>query len=297
VGVARQCTVHCAFDNAPPNGHWSRLLNTVERVTGMPRESWINLPAGPVRDFFGSINDLWAGAGEPSGRSIAAGLRAHHVVITQGTVNNLLNGPRLPLWDNAGAVIRYLGGDVDEFLRLWVRARRSQRRTLGGPVSTAPTFALPPPGRSTEPGLSAAAVSADLRTLRRVGIMGIGVRPFDGAPASGARGRWQPRLTALRAGMDLPPEDRGHPAHLVVARVIEEAVGELDLESRTVARIVFGLDPAHQHRRLLDRYSAAAEALGLSVRTIRRRADWITEEIAERIIRDHGRRNRAEVSR
>ena len=75
------------------------------------------------------IEALHTQAGAPSVR-LVAGKTSH--AISHTTVHAVLQCKKLPAWGQLELVVEQLGGNVDEFKKLWVDARRAKRR----PVAT-----------------------------------------------------------------------------------------------------------------------------------------------------------------
>jgi hypothetical protein len=228
-------------------------LNMRTREGDMPRDTWRNLPRGPQRTFFGLVNDLWRSQGMPSGRAIAKGIskRGARVMISQGTVNNLLDGPRIPLWDNAAEVIRYLGGHPQDYLPYYNQARRAA--------------AVPPPdprdgGDMAGIDMTGAGSELELRSLLRS-------RGYAGHETllgqSKDDGEWQP------AGIEY------------VLKFVDAAISRLDDGDRkVVASCLFGIDAGWREMSLVERREQAAELLHRSPRTIYRMQDALITDVA-----------------
>ncbi|MEG8184624.1 hypothetical protein GZH49_40000 [Nocardia terpenica] len=107
----------------------------------MPRDAWKKLPPGPQRLFFETINALWESQGLPSGHTIARALSKNRTTaMSQGTVNNMLSGPRLSNWDNTSALIRHLEREPSDFLPLWLDAKRATQEVAATtPEAPSPT--------------------------------------------------------------------------------------------------------------------------------------------------------------
>jgi hypothetical protein len=126
----------------------------------------VALPEGAVRDLFEHLHRLHRYAGEPSTRKIAAGSRK---ALSHTAVHAAFTGARgVPSWAILEPIVRYLGGDLDQFRRLWVHARDHEDSSDG----TDPVGAhLPEPVRRprSAPGRSAAS-GAVRDTPRKVGV-------------------------------------------------------------------------------------------------------------------------------
>lgn len=68
-----------------------------------------------------ALNDLRLRAGMPSARSIGEALQG----ISRTTVADTFRGVRVPSWVTCSAIVRHMGGDVEEFRELWMAARRA----------------------------------------------------------------------------------------------------------------------------------------------------------------------------
>jgi predicted ATPase len=80
-------------------------------------------PPGPITELFDRLEDLHLNAGAPSMRTIE-----DQTAISYSTVHAILRGPRVPTWAKLELVVEALGGDREEFLRLWKAARQTQDR-------------------------------------------------------------------------------------------------------------------------------------------------------------------------
>lgn len=69
-------------------------------------------------ELFAALRELQIQAGEPSTRAIGSAIHYSHTTVAQ-----VLSGEKCPKWPTLLAVVTYLGGDPDEFKRLWVAAR------------------------------------------------------------------------------------------------------------------------------------------------------------------------------
>lgn len=80
----------------------------------LPRPS---VPDGPVADYFARLHQLHHVAGWPSLRAMAS-----EVGCSPTTVSAAFSGARLPRWGLLELLVETLGGDVEEFRRLWLAA-------------------------------------------------------------------------------------------------------------------------------------------------------------------------------
>jgi tetratricopeptide (TPR) repeat protein len=91
------------------------------------------VPEGPVRRFFERLHALHFAAGQPSMRELQrltrAGSRPRGINPT--TIHDALSAPRLARLEVVQAVVRGLGGDVDEFTTLWEAARAAANIQAG----------------------------------------------------------------------------------------------------------------------------------------------------------------------
>jgi len=71
-----------------------------------------------LNEMFVALRALQLQAGEPSTRDIAGAIHYSHTTVAQ-----VLGGSKCPKWPTLLAVVTHLGGDQDEFKRLWVAAR------------------------------------------------------------------------------------------------------------------------------------------------------------------------------
>ncbi len=224
------------------------------------RDAWEALPPSPQRLFFEKVNELWWERDAPSGRAIAAALSRRGAHISQGTANNLLNGPRIPRWDTVSlVVVRLLGGDRQAFLALWRDAKRAQ--DAGDSTQTPPregssrsAFVL----RSENmPGFTEAALVFELRSLLRG-------RPDHQSLLLDADGE---RLSLREAQW-----------------LVANAINELPSEWVSAARALFGLGGPHgsgPRLPLVLRRRRAADVMMVSERTVRRREADIVSALAE----------------
>jgi hypothetical protein len=95
-------------------------------LSGLPRP---NVPAGPVRALFDGLHELHHRAGWPSLRDMARDVGCSHT-----TVSVAFSEPRVPRWGLLELIVETLGGDTEEFHRLWLAASRA-------PEHRAPTIA------------------------------------------------------------------------------------------------------------------------------------------------------------
>jgi tetratricopeptide (TPR) repeat protein len=91
----------------------------------------------PVRSLLDGIRLLHRRAGEPSSREVMR--RIGRGVLSHTTVNAVLRGPRVPRWEPLRHVVAALGGDVEHFRALWMKARDAEER---GPGADDPSVAL-----------------------------------------------------------------------------------------------------------------------------------------------------------
>ena len=214
----------------------------------MPRNAWMSLPEGPARRFFASLNDLWWSRGAPSGRRISTELESHEVYVSQGTVQNLLNGPRLPRWETADAVVRHLAGDPELFLSLWRAAAQSP--------ASAPTMA-PPSARAAGP-INQFQLVRELAALRRTGL-------------SGRAALEHHSELELAVQAFLPQHER---ERLTTAAALRELLGtaaeQLDPVEQRAARVTFGLDQQSAGWSAADRRRAAAALYAVSIERFRK---------------------------
>ncbi|MFY1669963.1 ATP-binding protein [Plantactinospora sp. WMMB334] len=88
------------------------------------------VPDGPVRLFYERLHDLHASAGWPSMRELQRASRSARRPrgINPTTIHDAFSLPRLARWEVVEEIVTRLGGDVDEFGRLWRHAREAQAR-------------------------------------------------------------------------------------------------------------------------------------------------------------------------
>ena len=94
------------------------------------------VPEGPIRTFYLRLHGLHMAAGEPSMRRIQNGTRSERYPkgINHTTVHDAFSSPRVARQEVVAAIVRYLGGDVDEFesLRREAYEAQSRPRTAAG---------------------------------------------------------------------------------------------------------------------------------------------------------------------
>lgn len=66
-----------------------------------------------------ALNRLWDRAGQPGLRVVAKRTRGP---VSHSTVGAMLNGVNFSRWSSYAAVVRALGGNLDEFQNLWLGA-------------------------------------------------------------------------------------------------------------------------------------------------------------------------------
>jgi hypothetical protein len=214
----------------------------------VPRDVWRSLPPGPRRVFFEMIHDLWRRRGMPSGRAIAVGLRRAKAPVqpTQGTVNNLLDGPRLPQWDNVAAVIRYLGARPVDYLPLWRAAK------------------APPEDHRGRLDLTPVGSELELKSLIR------------------SRGYTSHSTLLIRAPVAGQGDDEWQWAEIEdVLKLVSAAIRCLDNKDHaSIARCLFGIDAGWRDMTLSQRREEVAEILHRSPRTIQRMQAGLIAEVA-----------------
>src|SRR5215211_5194857 len=105
---------------------------------GLPRP---NVPAGTVRALFEALHALHHRAGWPSLRDMAREVGCSHT-----TVSAAFSGPRVPRWGLLELIVETLGGDSEEFHRLWLAASRAPEDRVPAIVAeVAAPPASPPP--------------------------------------------------------------------------------------------------------------------------------------------------------
>lgn len=245
----------------------------------MPREAWMELPEGPARRFFESLNELWWSRGAPSGRRIAKELCERNAKISQGTVQNLINGPRLSTWDNVARVVRHLGGDRETFLQLWVDAARSEKNARAETTSAAglrgPDLAGTPDlesldhqgsrkpdvaGFSELGKVDLQSLVQELRELRLVGLLRSSERPLVTLKLAS-------RITAS------PGTEDALPPRVAITRLLRRAVDHLEGTSRDAAAALFGLSQETTDLPASDRRRRAAQMYGVSAERFRKQQE------------------------
>ncbi|MEP9381616.1 ATP-binding protein [Nocardioides cheoyonin] len=83
-------------------------------MSALPRPE---IPPGPQRDLNAALHDLHHRAGWPSLRVLAAAAGCSHT-----TVSTVFSSSRLPGWGTLELLVEAMGGDTDEFHRLWLAA-------------------------------------------------------------------------------------------------------------------------------------------------------------------------------
>jgi tetratricopeptide (TPR) repeat protein len=88
------------------------------------------VPEGPVRAFYERLHDLHAAAGWPSMRQLQRASRSERrpTGINPTTIHDAFSAPKLARWEVVSQIVAQLGGDVDEFGKLWRDARQAQAR-------------------------------------------------------------------------------------------------------------------------------------------------------------------------
>ena len=81
----------------------------------MPALPRPDLPPGAHQDLVDALHDLHQRAGWPSLRRLANAAGCSHT-----TVSTVFSSPRLPSWGLVEVLVEELGGDVEEFQRLWL---------------------------------------------------------------------------------------------------------------------------------------------------------------------------------
>ena len=112
------------------------------------------VPDGPVRRFYERLHDLHASAGWPSMRQLQRATRGERRPrgINPTTIHDAFSLPRLARWEVVEEIVTRLGGDAEEFGRLWRQAREVQARDAdlaavaagGTPVAASVPRQLPP---------------------------------------------------------------------------------------------------------------------------------------------------------
>jgi alkylhydroperoxidase family enzyme len=217
----------------------------------------MELPEGPVRRFFESLNELWWSRGAPSGRRIAKELCERNVKISQGTVQNLINGPRISIWDNVARVVRHLGGDRETFLQLWVDAARYEKTARVKTASAARPREPDVAGFSDLGMVDFQSLVQELKTLRRVGLL---------------RSSEHPLVTLKLASRMLasPGTEDALPPRVAITRLLRRAVDHLDGTSRDAAAVLFGLSQETADWPAADRRRRAAQMYRVSTERFRK---------------------------
>lgn len=110
------------------------------------------MPEGPIRHFYERLHELHIAAGQPSIRTLQRATRSQRRPggINPTTIHDAFAAPRLARWEVVREVVTQLGGDVDEFERLWRSARQAQSRDADlaetGAAGPADPVRLPRPG-------------------------------------------------------------------------------------------------------------------------------------------------------
>ncbi|MEV0676467.1 hypothetical protein AB0I60_08075 [Actinosynnema sp. NPDC050436] len=236
----------------------------------MPRDAWKRLPPGPQRLFFEKLNELWESQGLPSGRAIAAALgKNRRTVMSQGTVNNMLNGPRISNWDNASALIRYLGREPRDFLPLWRDAKKAQH------TATRPVESEEFPEQFSRVGdMTSAGVELELKSLMR------------------SRSYFNHQTLLIRKPSTKSWTDDDRLTMDEVLELVDRAIGTLADETRRwTARVLFGITKDLRVKSLAERREVVAKELNRSPRTIQRLQPTLIEEVGEAlttILRNQG---------
>ncbi|GIG57816.1 hypothetical protein Lfu02_21880 [Longispora fulva] len=90
----------------------------------MPPLKRSDTPPGPVTELFDRLHELHLDAGEPSTRRIA---KLTDGIVAFSTVYSIFRGPKVPGWGLLELVVDALGGNEDEFRRLWKAAIQAER--------------------------------------------------------------------------------------------------------------------------------------------------------------------------
>ncbi|WP_349338349.1 tetratricopeptide repeat protein [Plantactinospora sp. B6F1] len=103
------------------------------------------MPDGPIRLYYQRLHDLHASAGWPSMRELQRASRSERRPrgINPTTIHDAFSLPRLARWAVVEEIVTRLGGDVDEFGRLWRHAREVQAREAD--LAVVAPGAPPPP--------------------------------------------------------------------------------------------------------------------------------------------------------
>ncbi|MER5417642.1 hypothetical protein [Streptomyces virginiae] len=243
----------------------------------------MDLPAGPTREFFAALNDLWWNRGTPSGRRISTDLKRRETYISQGTVQNMINGPRLPKWENVAAVVRYLNGNHDSFLTAWRAAaqdsslmRRKTRLTetapgMGGASLTpASPTAIPAQAAPTARFPDKSSLLEELRAVRRPGLSSEAAESHPGL--------------ALAVEMVIPQREReGMTRAAALRELLQRAAVQLDPLQHRAADALLGLTTT-SGTYASDRRNRAASVYGVSAERFRKSYEpKIMSDLAESI--------------
>ena len=81
--------------------------------------------------FFAALRELYVHAGEPSTRSMAQGIGD----VSHTTLHAAIRGTTVPSWPVVEKLVRFLGGDLHTFQKLWAdtRPNANLRRPVSGP--------------------------------------------------------------------------------------------------------------------------------------------------------------------
>lgn len=72
-------------------------------------------------DYYTALQDLWRNAGTPSSRNIQVIIcRTTDRDISHTTVNDVIQGRRIPAFNTLEVIVQALGGDIEQFRKLWV---------------------------------------------------------------------------------------------------------------------------------------------------------------------------------
>jgi tetratricopeptide (TPR) repeat protein len=96
------------------------------------------LDDGPMRALFDALHELHHRAGWPSLRDMSREVGCSHT-----TVSTAFSEPRLPRWGLVELIVEALGGDTEEFHRLWLAASRPA--STPAPLVAVATQATPVP--------------------------------------------------------------------------------------------------------------------------------------------------------
>ncbi|MET9108360.1 hypothetical protein [Streptomyces zhihengii] len=246
----------------------------------------MELPEGASRRFFESLNELWWSRGAPSGRRIAKELCERNIKISQGTIQNLINGPRISTWDNVARIVRYLGGDRETYLRLWVDAVRSEKTASTAAPREPDAVGTPDlgnlvhqdSGKQDVAGLSdlgrvdLQSLVEELRTLRRVGLLHSS----------------EHSLIALKLASRMlasPGTEDSIPPRVAITRLLRRAVDHLEGTSREAAAVLFGLSPGTADWSAADRRQRAAQLYGVGAERFRKSQEMLlVTALAESVV-------------